>query len=87
VMTLDRVGSRSGPDLERLHAVKAIAQARAIYSAGGVRDTTDLFALASAGIAGALVASSLHDGRITNADLQGLPKLIEKGSACGRSLL
>ena len=87
VMTLDRVGSRSGPDLERLHTIKAIAEARAIYAAGGVRDTTDLRALANAGIAGALVASSLHDGRITSADLQGLPKLIEKGPTYGRSLL
>jgi phosphoribosylformimino-5-aminoimidazole carboxamide ribotide isomerase len=87
VMTLDRVGSRSGPDLERLHTIKAIAEARAIYAAGGVRDTTDLRALANAGIAGALVASSLHDGRITSADLQELPKLIEKGPTYGRSLL
>jgi phosphoribosylformimino-5-aminoimidazole carboxamide ribotide isomerase len=87
VMTLDRVGSRSGPDLERLHTIKAIAEARAIYAAGGVRDTTDLRALANAGIAGALVASSLHEGRITSGDLQELPKLIEKGPTYGRSLL
>src|SRR4029450_8705349 len=28
VMTLDRVGSRSGPDMERLRAIKAAANAR-----------------------------------------------------------
>jgi phosphoribosylformimino-5-aminoimidazole carboxamide ribotide isomerase len=74
VMTLDRVGSQSGPDLERLRAVKGVAETRAIYAAGGVRDADDLRTLASAGIAGALVASSLHNGRITSADVHELAK-------------
>ena len=69
-MTLHRVGSGAGPDLARLAAVKAAAATRAVYAAGGVRDGDDLRALAQAGIAGALVASGLHDGRITAADLQ-----------------
>jgi len=70
-MTLHRVGSHSGPDLARLAAVKAAAgAARDVYAAGGVRDAADLRALAQANIAGALIASSLHDGRITAADLQ-----------------
>ena len=87
VMTLDRVGSRSGPDMERLRAIKAAAKARAIYAAGGVRDARDLHTLATAGIAGALVASSLHDGRVTGADIQQLKKTVEKGAACCSSLL
>ena len=70
VMTLDRVGSHAGPDLTRLRALKAAAKSRDIYAAGGVRDAADLRALAQAEITGALVASSLHDGRITAADLQ-----------------
>ena len=87
VMTLDRVGSRAGPDMERLRAIKAAAKARTIYAAGGVRDARDLRTLAAAGIAGALVASSLHDGRITTADIQQLKKTGEKGAACCSSLL
>jgi phosphoribosylformimino-5-aminoimidazole carboxamide ribotide isomerase len=71
-MTLDRVGSHGGPDLGRLQAIKAIAAGRDIYAAGGVRDGKDLRTLAQAGIAGALIASSLHNGRITTADLQRL---------------
>jgi phosphoribosylformimino-5-aminoimidazole carboxamide ribotide isomerase len=67
-MTLDRVGSHGGPDLNRLRAVKSTA--RKVYAAGGVRDAADLQALAEAGIAGALVASSLHNGRLTAEDLQ-----------------
>ena len=69
-MTLDRVGSHAGPDLVRLSALKAAAGTRDIYAAGGVRDVDDLRALTQAIIAGALIASSLHDGRITAADLQ-----------------
>jgi phosphoribosylformimino-5-aminoimidazole carboxamide ribotide isomerase len=87
VMTLDRVGSRSGPDMERLLTIKAATKTRAIYAAGGVRDARDLRTLATAGIAGALVASSLHDGRVTTADIQQLKKSLEKGAACCSSLL
>src|SRR5262245_32348498 len=87
VMTLDRVGSRSGPDMERLRSIKAAAKARTIYAAGGVRDARDLRTLATAGIAGALIASSLHDGRVTTADIQQLRKSVEKGAPCGSSLL
>jgi phosphoribosylformimino-5-aminoimidazole carboxamide ribotide isomerase len=87
VMTLDRVGSRWGPDMERLRAIKAPAKARAIYAAGGIRDAQDLRTLAIAGIAGALVASSLHDGRLTTAGIQQLRKSFEQGAPCGSSLL
>lgn len=69
VMTLARVGSGAGPDIERLRAIQRMAGGRSIYAAGGVRDAADLLALKQAGIAGALVASSLHDGRLTRADL------------------
>ncbi|HEY6834296.1 MAG TPA: HisA/HisF-related TIM barrel protein [Pseudolabrys sp.] len=66
-MTLDRVGSHGGPDLDRLRVIKG--KARKVYAAGGVRDAADLRALSEAGIAGALVASSLHTGRLTAEDL------------------
>jgi HisA/HisF family protein len=69
VMTLARVGSGAGPDLERLSEISARAPGRLIYAAGGVRDAEDLAALRRLGIAGALVATSLHDGRLTGADI------------------
>ncbi len=72
VMTLARVGSAAGPDLERLAAIRAIAGAREIYAAGGVRDGADLSALRAAGAAGALIASALHERRIVGADLQAI---------------
>jgi HisA/HisF family protein len=70
VMTLARVGSGAGPDFDRLSAVRRIADGREIHAAGGVRDGADLAALQRAGIVGALVATSLHDGRLTASDLR-----------------
>lgn len=72
VMTLARVGSGAGPDLERLREIKARAGTRRIYAAGGVRHADDLATLANAGIAGALIASALHDGRLTGAEIERL---------------
>ncbi|WP_247878339.1 HisA/HisF-related TIM barrel protein [Azospirillum sp. TSO22-1] len=64
VMTLARVGSAAGPDVERLSAVQARADGRSVYAAGGVRGAEDLEALARMGVAGVLLASALHDGRL-----------------------
>ena len=72
VMTLARVGSGSGPDFERLAAIHKISANRQVYAAGGIRHAVDIMAIKRAGIAGALVASSLHDGRLTRADIAAL---------------
>ena len=66
-MTLARVGSGGGPDFDGLAALRSRAPHCAVYAAGGVRDEADLHALAAHGMAGALVATALHDGRITHA--------------------
>ena len=63
-MTLGRVGSEEGPDLERLQDLQQRAPGKRIYAAGGVRNGADLERLAQAGVAGVLVATALHDGRI-----------------------
>jgi phosphoribosylformimino-5-aminoimidazole carboxamide ribotide isomerase len=42
---------------------------RAVFAAGGVRGEADIVALEEAGIAGALVATALHDGRLSSAAL------------------
>lgn len=69
VMTLARVGAGQGPDLERLGAIRARAEGRRVYAAGGVRDADDLHRLAELGVAGVLLASALHDGRLSRADI------------------
>jgi HisA/HisF family protein len=72
VMTLARVGSGAGPDTARIAEIRARAPGRSIYAAGGVRDAGDLAALQQLGVAGALVATSLHDGRLSGADIARL---------------
>lgn len=64
VMTLDKVGARRGPDLERLQAIRAVAGDCEIIAAGGIRNADDLKRLDDIGIAGALVATSLHSGEL-----------------------
>ena len=64
-MTLDRVGSFDGPDLDMLAQVRSRAgPARSVIGAGGVRSVADLAAAARAGADAWLVATALHDGRI-----------------------
>ena len=65
VIDLARVGSGSGPPLDAVAALAAALPDVAIYSGGGVRDDEDLRALEAAGAAGALVATAVHEGRIT----------------------
>jgi phosphoribosylformimino-5-aminoimidazole carboxamide ribotide isomerase len=69
VMCLHDVGTGGGPDMTRLASIIALAGDRRVYAAGGLRDAADIQALARLGAAGALVASSLHSGAITSADL------------------
>lgn len=65
VIDLARVGSGSGPPVDAVAELVAALPGIAIYAGGGVRDDADLRALAAAGAAGALVATALHEGRIT----------------------
>lgn len=68
VMTLDRVGAASGPDLATFDAVRRRAGNRMVIGAGGVRNEADLRAAEAAGAAAWLVASALHDGAIARAE-------------------
>jgi uncharacterized protein related to proFAR isomerase len=69
VMTLTRVGSGAGPDMERLALIGSRAPNATLFAAGGLRGPSDLMRLEEAGVRGVLVASALHDGRLTGADL------------------
>lgn len=69
VMTLGRVGSGAGPDLARIRDIAKRGQGRRVYAAGGIRHAADLEAARKAGAAGALIASALHDQKITAGDL------------------
>jgi uncharacterized protein related to proFAR isomerase len=64
VMTLERVGAGSGPDLATLAELKALAPQAQLIGAGGVRNIADLAAARAAGAHAWLVASALHDGSL-----------------------
>ena len=68
VMTLERVGSNAGPDLETLRDVRLKSPRSLIIGAGGIRNDADLARAAAAGASAWLVASALHDGRLARAD-------------------
>ncbi len=72
VMTLTRVGSDAGPELAQIAVIQSVAGARQVYAAGGVRDAADLAALRSVGVAGVLIASALHERRLTRADFEAI---------------
>lgn len=67
VMTLDRVGAGTGPDLSAFTQLRARAPDRVWIGAGGVRHAEDLRAATASGAAGWLVASALHDGGLSAA--------------------
>lgn len=71
-MCLDRVGSDRGPAVERLRRLQNTAPRAAIYAAGGIRDLRDIQRLRDMGLAGVLLASALHDGRLGAAQLRAL---------------
>jgi phosphoribosylformimino-5-aminoimidazole carboxamide ribotide isomerase len=61
VMTLERVGSGAGPDLETLQEVGRLAPGAMLIGAGGIRSEDDLARASAAGADAWLVASALHD--------------------------
>ena len=65
VIDLALVGSGAGPPLAAVRALAAALPGVEIYAGGGVRDDADLHALEAAGATGALVATALHEGRLT----------------------
>jgi phosphoribosylformimino-5-aminoimidazole carboxamide ribotide isomerase len=69
IMTLERVGSNHGPDLNKLTEFCRQYPDKNFIAAGGIRDKQDLIALSEAGIHQALVASALHSGMIKSKDI------------------
>lgn len=61
VMTLERVGAGTGPDLQTLNEMRSRSPGTTLIGAGGLRSAADLDAASSAGAAAWLVASALHD--------------------------
>jgi len=69
VLDLARVGTGLGPDLTLVAELRRAHPAVELLVGGGVGSRHDLERLADAGCDGALVATALHDGRLSAADL------------------
>jgi phosphoribosylformimino-5-aminoimidazole carboxamide ribotide isomerase len=69
VLDLARVGSRSGLDLELVKLIRELLPDVMVLAGGGIRDAADLTRLSGIGCDGALVATALHDGRLSAADI------------------
>jgi phosphoribosylformimino-5-aminoimidazole carboxamide ribotide isomerase len=69
VLDLSRVGSGEGVDLAFLKQIKDTLDID-VYVGGGVRGIEDLVELEKLGISGALIATSLHTGKITVSELK-----------------
>ena len=70
LLALRQVGTGAGPDLETLRAARTAFPGLRLIAGGGVRTAEDLRALAEAGADGVLLATALHRGWITAADIR-----------------
>lgn len=65
VMSLDSVGSDSGPDRQLLKKIQLVKPEARLIAAGGVRGKQDLTDLSETGVQGVLIASALHKGELS----------------------
>lgn len=75
VIDLARVGTGRGVDGDLLRRIHSAAPQLNLVAGGGVRGWDDLVQLAKAGCSAALVATALHDGRITAEQISEAQKL------------
>jgi len=69
IMSLPRVGSDQGPDMVQLTDYREQYSQHNIIASGGIRGTEDLKELKRIGVQQALVATALHNGKITPNDI------------------
>ena len=65
IMNLPRVGSNLGPDIELLEWYQKKYPDKEVIAAGGIRDNEDLKQIVKVGVSYALVATALHNGKLT----------------------
>jgi len=73
VLDLARVGTGAGLDLELVRRLRGVLPDVELLAGGGVAGPADLARLTAAGCDAVLVASALHDGRLTASDLRRHP--------------
>ena len=69
IMTLSRVGSKAGPDLQKLTEYTGKYPQKTIIAAGGVRNAADLIKLQNIGVNNALLATAMHTGDLSTTEI------------------
>lgn len=72
LMSLGRVGTEVGPDLDLLKTVVASVGDRQVYVGGGVATKVDVATVRDAGAHGVLAATALHSGAIGQKEIAAL---------------
>lgn len=75
LLDVARVGSHAGVDAEAIRRVRAGAPDVSLIAGGGLRGLADVEEAAALGCEGVLVATALHDGRMTAADVAAVRRL------------
>ena len=72
ILAISRVGSDKGPDNKTISNLQAIMSNKNIYYGGGIRNTSDIQQLRNAHIQGVLLASILHNGKLTQQEINNI---------------
>lgn len=70
LLEMDRIGTSAGADAELLGRVATAARGMRFIVGGGIASVAELVRLQRAGASGVLLATALHNGTITRADLE-----------------
>jgi phosphoribosylformimino-5-aminoimidazole carboxamide ribotide isomerase len=84
LLDLARVGRGGGADVRLVREVRARLPDVELVAGGGIGGPSDLASLARAGCDAALVATALHDGRVTGEDVRAMRGQKEHGRVPGR---
>ncbi len=72
ILSISRVGSDKGPDNKTISKLQAIMNSKNIYYGGGIRNASDIQHLRNIHIQGALLASILHNGKLTQQEINNI---------------
>ena len=84
ILDLGRIGTGCGIDLGLLETLRLRLPAIRVLAGGGVLTRRDLERMRDVGCDGALVASALHNGRLSAADLAAITQSGQSGASASR---
>jgi phosphoribosylformimino-5-aminoimidazole carboxamide ribotide isomerase len=84
ILDLGRVGTGCGVDLGLVESMRRRLPNVRLLAGGGVLTRLDLERMRDAGCDGALVASAIHTGRVTPADLAAVSRSGQSGASASR---